>query len=194
MSNPLDFVQKPSVLIVDDTLDNLTLMSGLLKNLYKVRIANSGEKALKLVQGDAPPDLILLDIMMPEMSGHEVCRILKRDPATAHIPHHLPDRAHQHRGREEGTGARRGRLHHQAGQPAHPAGARGYAVASEGGGRFPARPERIPGHGSAAARARTGRHPPTSPPASCGCISRNCSGCRTSRAASSTSASTIRAC
>ena len=86
MSNPLDVAQKPSVLIVDDTLDNLTLMSGLLKNLYKVRIANSGEKALKLAQGDAPPDLILLDIMMPEMSGHEVCRILKKDAATAHIP------------------------------------------------------------------------------------------------------------
>ncbi len=86
MSNPLDFTEKHSVLVVDDTLDNLTLMSWLLKDLYKVRIANSGEKALSIVRGDSPPDLILLDIMMPEMSGYDVCMLLKEDPATRHIP------------------------------------------------------------------------------------------------------------
>jgi len=71
---------------VDDTLDNLTLMSGLLKDLYKVKIANSGEKAIRFVQSDNPPDLILLDIMMPGLSGYEVCTILKDDPKTRDIP------------------------------------------------------------------------------------------------------------
>ena len=86
MSPPLDFTRRATILVVDDTLDNLTLMSGLLKDLYKVKIANSGEKALKAVQGDNPPDLILLDIMMPGLSGYDVCKILKEDPATRSIP------------------------------------------------------------------------------------------------------------
>ena len=86
MNNPLDFVAKKTVLVVDDTPDNLSLMSGLLKDLYRVKLANSGEKALKAVKSDSPPDLILLDIMMPGMSGHEVCRILKADSAVSHIP------------------------------------------------------------------------------------------------------------
>ena len=86
MNNPLDFVTKKTVLVVDDTPDNLSLMSGLLKDSYRVKLANSGEKALKAVQGDNPPDLILLDIMMPGMSGYEVCQALKAEPATRHIP------------------------------------------------------------------------------------------------------------
>ena len=76
---------KPTVLIVDDTPDNLTLASGLLKDLYKLKVANSGEKALKIVRESAP-DLVLLDIMMPGMSGYEVCTALKSDPATREIP------------------------------------------------------------------------------------------------------------
>jgi putative two-component system response regulator len=86
MPDQIDSIDKYSVLMVDDTLDNLTLMAGLLKHRYKVRIANSGAKELAMVRCDAPPDLILLDIMMPVMSGHEVCRQLKADPATRHIP------------------------------------------------------------------------------------------------------------
>ena len=86
MNNPLDFVQKKSILVVDDTPDNLSLMAGLLKNDYRVKLANSGEKALAAVRGPSPPDLILLDIMMPGMSGYEVCEQLKQDPATRYIP------------------------------------------------------------------------------------------------------------
>jgi len=86
MNNPLDFVTKKTILVVDDTSDNLSLMSGLLQDQYRVKLANSGEKALKAVQGDNPPDLILLDIMMPGMSGYEVCQVLKADPATRPIP------------------------------------------------------------------------------------------------------------
>ena len=86
MADSLDFTQKPTVLVVDDTPDNLSLMSGLLKDLYKVKVANNGEKAIKIAQATEPPDLILLDIMMPGLSGYEVCEILKKDPATRDIP------------------------------------------------------------------------------------------------------------
>jgi putative two-component system response regulator len=86
LSHSLDFTQKPTILVVDDTLDNLTLMTRLLKDLYKVKIANNGENALKFVQEDPQPDLILLDIMMPGLSGYDVCKILKDDPTTRDIP------------------------------------------------------------------------------------------------------------
>ena len=77
---------KATILVVDDTPDNLRLMSGLLKDEYKVKIANSGEFALEIAQADFPPDLILLDIMMPEMDGYEVCMRLKANSKTKHIP------------------------------------------------------------------------------------------------------------
>ena len=66
--------------------DNIQLLSGLLKGKYKVKIATSGEKALKITQKAPPPDLILLDVMMPEMDGYEVCQYLKSDPLTKEIP------------------------------------------------------------------------------------------------------------
>jgi len=81
-----DFTERTTILVVDDTPDNLALMSSLLKDAYKVKIANSGEKALRIAASDPPPDLILLDIMMPGMDGYEVCRRLKRDPKTINIP------------------------------------------------------------------------------------------------------------
>ncbi|ALT78903.1 response regulator [Paucibacter sp. KCTC 42545] len=77
---------KATVLVVDDTPDNLSLMSELLKDLYKVKVANSGEKALKIAASASPPDLILLDIMMPGLDGYEVCTQLKAAPQTRHIP------------------------------------------------------------------------------------------------------------
>jgi putative two-component system response regulator len=86
MLDALDFTKKNTVLVVDDTPDNLSLMSALLKDQYKVKVANNGEKALKIVQGDSPPDLILLDIMMPGLSGYDVCQQLKADPDTRDIP------------------------------------------------------------------------------------------------------------
>jgi putative two-component system response regulator len=77
---------KPTVLVVDDTPDNLTLMSELLMDRYRVRVANSGERALKIATSQDAPDLILLDIMMPDMDGYEVCRRLKMEAATRDIP------------------------------------------------------------------------------------------------------------
>lgn len=78
--------EKPTVLVVDDTPDNLSLMSLLLKDSYNVRVANSGERALKLAAMGKRPDLVLLDIMMPVMDGYEVCRLLKADPDLREIP------------------------------------------------------------------------------------------------------------
>ncbi|MDF1790499.1 MAG: two-component system response regulator [Thalassobaculaceae bacterium] len=75
-----------TVLVVDDTPDNLSLMSGLLKDTYRVRVANSGERALAIASSASRPDLILLDIMMPVMDGYEVCRRLKADPNCRDIP------------------------------------------------------------------------------------------------------------
>ena len=80
------FNGKAMILVVDDMPDNLALMSVLLKDDYKVKIANSGEKALKIAMSDELPDLVLLDIMMPGMDGYEVCRQLKLDSRTANIP------------------------------------------------------------------------------------------------------------
>lgn len=77
---------KQSVLVIDDTADNLTLMQGLLKDRYKVMAANNGERGIKIALSDHPPDLILLDIMMPGIDGYEVCRRLKADAATRDIP------------------------------------------------------------------------------------------------------------
>ncbi len=78
--------KKNNILIVDDTPENLTVLRQMLTEQgYRVRPAVSGEIALKAVQTD-PPDLILLDIMMPEMDGYEVCGVLKSNDHTSHIP------------------------------------------------------------------------------------------------------------
>lgn len=77
---------KVAVLVVDDQPDNLSLMHSLLKDHYRVQVANSGARALKIVCTEKPPAIILLDIMMPDMDGFEVCRRLKADPVTSEIP------------------------------------------------------------------------------------------------------------
>lgn len=79
-------ITKPLVLVVDDTPDNLKMIGGLLKDAYKVKVANNGPKALEIAGATPMPDLILLDIVMPGMDGHEVCERLKGDPRTRGIP------------------------------------------------------------------------------------------------------------
>jgi putative two-component system response regulator len=74
-----------TVLVVDDTPANLTLLAQVLKPAYRVQLAVSGAKALEICRRQ-PPDLIVLDVMMPEMDGYEVCRQLKADPATRRVP------------------------------------------------------------------------------------------------------------
>lgn len=76
---------RATILVVDDTPANLSLLSGLLSPRWRVRLAPSGAKALELARRQAP-DLIVLDVMMPELDGYEVCRRLKADPATSDIP------------------------------------------------------------------------------------------------------------
>ena len=78
--------RKAKVLVVDDTPDNLFLMGALLEDQYEVTTAGDGALALLMAQSDAPPELILLDIMMPEMDGYEVMRRLRQNVATAGIP------------------------------------------------------------------------------------------------------------
>jgi putative two-component system response regulator len=77
---------KPTILVVDDTPDNIDLLCAILEQDYRTKIAVNGERALKIANGDSKPDLILLDIMMPGMSGYDVCRQLKANPATRDIP------------------------------------------------------------------------------------------------------------
>ena len=77
---------RPTILIVDDQPENLTVLGELLEQDYRVRIASSGSRALRAAASSPRPDLILLDVMMPEMDGHEVLRHLHSDPATHDIP------------------------------------------------------------------------------------------------------------
>jgi len=74
------------VLIVDDTPTNVAVVSGVLKDSFRTKVATNGEKALAVAAGAEKPDLILLDVMMPGMDGYEVCRRLKDIPATRDIP------------------------------------------------------------------------------------------------------------
>jgi putative two-component system response regulator len=83
---PLQATDKRTVLVVDDTPDNLALMSALLRTVYRVKLASSGARALQITAARPLPDLILLDIMMPEMDGYEVMRQLRADPETSDIP------------------------------------------------------------------------------------------------------------
>ncbi len=78
--------EKKTVLVVDDTPANIQLVSGLLRERYKVKVATRGQKALDIASMSPPPDLILLDVLMPEMDGFEVCRRLKSEPSTREIP------------------------------------------------------------------------------------------------------------
>ncbi|MBF0188974.1 MAG: hybrid sensor histidine kinase/response regulator, partial [Magnetococcales bacterium] len=74
------------ILIVDDERLNLKILSDLLRHDYATQVAKSGQQALARAKSSQPPDLILLDIVMPEMDGFTVCRRLKEDPETAAIP------------------------------------------------------------------------------------------------------------
>jgi putative two-component system response regulator len=75
-----------TILVVDDAPEHLDLLVGLLKEDYKVKAAINGDIALKIAQSPSPPDLILLDIIMPGKGGIEVCEILKKNKDTADIP------------------------------------------------------------------------------------------------------------
>src|SRR5688572_19929943 len=79
-------VKIPRILVVDDMPDNLFLMNGLFEDRYEVIQAPCGRDALKIVMTDNPPDMVLLDIMMPDMDGYEVLRRIRQHTPTANIP------------------------------------------------------------------------------------------------------------
>jgi diguanylate cyclase (GGDEF)-like protein len=78
--------RKHHILIVDDMPSNIKLLANGLKDYYTIYVANSGAKAVEIAQQQTNLDLVLLDIMMPGMNGYDVCRVLKNDPKTNHIP------------------------------------------------------------------------------------------------------------
>lgn len=77
---------KPTILCVDDTPENLEILGGLLSEHYSVKVAPNGERALRILAAPVKPDLILLDVMMPGISGWDVCKTIKSDPDISHIP------------------------------------------------------------------------------------------------------------
>ncbi|MDQ6993390.1 MAG: adenylate/guanylate cyclase domain-containing protein [Mariprofundus sp.] len=78
--------EKATILVVDDTPENIDVLRGILKPYYKVKVAINGMQAIKLCANGTPPDLILLDVMMPGIDGYEVCERLKSDAHSEGIP------------------------------------------------------------------------------------------------------------
>ena len=81
-----DQTAKQTILVVDDEPVNLKILVELLRPDYQIRVAGNGQKALEIAAREDRPDLILLDIMMPGIDGYEVCRLIKENPQTQHIP------------------------------------------------------------------------------------------------------------
>lgn len=78
--------ERPVVLVVDDTPTNVLLLREILKDDYRIRVANNGQSALRVAHSLPQPDLILLDVLMPDLDGYAVLRELRNDPGTADIP------------------------------------------------------------------------------------------------------------
>ena len=78
--------EKPALLLVDDIPDNIHSLAAVLQDDYRIMVASNGARALEVVNGPHPPDLVLLDIIMPDMDGYEVCRRIKATPDGSRIP------------------------------------------------------------------------------------------------------------
>ena len=83
---PISDKARQTILIVDDSPENIMILMDLLGDKYTITVATNGKRALQLAGCDTPPDLILLDVLMPDMNGYEVCSRLKTGPRTADIP------------------------------------------------------------------------------------------------------------
>lgn len=86
MTDNIGEEKKPLILIVNDTPTNIQVLAESLRADYRVRVAGSGKAAFEVIGKAGAPDLILLDVMMPDMDGYEVCRRLKQAPATKNVP------------------------------------------------------------------------------------------------------------
>ena len=113
----------PKILVVDDEKTNRELLTEVLKDNYKVILAKSGEMALALAERHQP-DIVLLDVVMPEMDGYQVLHSLKTRDETRHIPVIFISGLDSAEDEEKGLLLGRRRLHHQALQRSHRAGAR----------------------------------------------------------------------
>ena len=82
----VDNAKKSLVLIVDDVGTNIDVLKGILHEIYDIKFALNGKTAIEIASKEPNPDIILLDVMMPEMNGYEVCTQLKQDASTSHIP------------------------------------------------------------------------------------------------------------
>jgi putative two-component system response regulator len=100
-------MEKQVVLVVDDVPDNIDVLVNILSDEYSVKAATDGATAIRIAGSSNPPDLILLDVIMPRMDGFETCRLLKQDPRTKHIPVIFvtakSDTAHETQGFETGA-------------------------------------------------------------------------------------------
>lgn len=94
--------ERGTILVVDDTPDNLHLLANLFRDQFKVKVANSGAKALEICQSDAPPDLVLLDVMMPSIDGFEVAARMRQHHASAMTPIIFVSAVGDHTIREKG--------------------------------------------------------------------------------------------
>ena len=120
------------ILVVDDTPPNVKLFADLLAAKgYEVDSAANGEEALAKIAA-APPDLVLLDVMMPGMSGYEVCRKIREKPATALLPVVMATSLDPNAGARQGHRGGRRRFPLQAGEPAGAVRARALAAAHQG--------------------------------------------------------------
>lgn len=99
--------ERKTILVVDDAPENIRVLTAVLGPGYRVKAATSGERALAMTAADPPPDLVLLDVLMPGIDGWEVCRRLKADARTAGVPvifvSGLTDPAERERGRSLGA-------------------------------------------------------------------------------------------
>ncbi|WCP70165.1 two-component system response regulator [Vibrio tubiashii] len=80
------YSDKPVVLVIDDSPEHIELISNVLRDEYVVKAATNGERGLQIASQDPKPELVLLDIIMPDIDGFEVCKQLKKNPITASIP------------------------------------------------------------------------------------------------------------
>lgn len=82
----VEYAKKPTILVVDDNPLNIHVLADALKEDYRIKVATSGEKALDIIKNSEIPDLVILDVMMPNIDGYEVCRRLKENDSTSDIP------------------------------------------------------------------------------------------------------------
>ena len=123
------------ILVVEDQEDNRRILRDLLTSVgYELIEAVTGSEGVRLAEAHRP-DLILMDIQLPELDGHEATRRIKADPRAAPDPDHRRHLLRAERRRGQGAGGRRRRLRHQAVQPA-PAAGQGARAAGEISGRY----------------------------------------------------------